>query len=306
MWHGISSRKMQCDQSHQIKENNFLNIYSERPHFWLGRLHTVPWSGTSFSPACPGIATWTWLSRKQTALGFLPRSLRISNEQTKTAAYFSVVRPIIEYCSTVWNPHTKEYINKVEMVQPRAARYVTNRYHNTSSATSMLEHLEWASLDSWRAKNQLTMLFKIIHGIGDIPACYYLVPASTRTWPQHSLKFYQIPASSDYYKFSFFTRTIRHWNSLPASVADWSSQFGILQTGALLFVNINYPAWPCKYTLVISLSYAVVDFVCPGGGLKSENALAKSFSKLLVFSWLSITRRITCIIATWHKHWNRI
>ena len=139
-----------------------------------------------------------------------------SNEQTKSAAYFSMVRPIIEYCLTVWSPHTKEYVSKVEMVQRHAARYVTNRYRNTSSVTSMLDHLDWESLEARRAKTQLIMLFKIIHGLVDIPAEDYLVPASTRTRSQLSLKFLQIPVSSDYYKFSFFPRTICRWNSLPA------------------------------------------------------------------------------------------
>ena len=45
----------------------------------------------------------------------------------------------------------------------------------------MLDHLDWESLEAWRAKTQLTMLFKIIHGLADIPAEDYLVPASTRT-----------------------------------------------------------------------------------------------------------------------------
>ena len=70
------------------------------------------------------------------------------------------------------------------------------------------------------AKTQLTMLFKIIHGLVDIPAEDYLVPASTRTRSQHSLKFLQIPVSSDYYKFSFFPRTFCRWNSVPANVAE--------------------------------------------------------------------------------------
>ena len=136
------------------------------------------------------------VKKANSTLGFLLRNLRISNEQTKLAAYFSMVNPIIEYCSTVWSPHTKEYVSKVEMVQRRAARYVTNRYHNTSSVTSMLDHLDWESLEAWRAKTQLTMLFKIIHGLVDILAEDYLVPGSTRTRSQHSLKFLQIPVSS--------------------------------------------------------------------------------------------------------------
>jgi hypothetical protein len=35
----------------------------------------------------------------------------------------------------------KSDINKIEMVQRRAVRYVTNRLHNTSSVGDMLQHL---------------------------------------------------------------------------------------------------------------------------------------------------------------------
>ena len=160
------------------------------------------------------------VKKANSTLGFLRRNLRVSNEETKSAAYFSMVRPILEYSSTIWSPYTKDYIHKIEMVQRRAARYVTNRYRNTSSVTSMIEHLEWESLEARRAKHQLTMLFKIIHDLVDIPANGYLTPASNRTRSQHSLKFRQIPTSSDYYKFSFFPRSVCHWNSLPANVAE--------------------------------------------------------------------------------------
>ena len=116
------------------------------------------------------------VKKANSTLGFLRRYFRISNELTKSAAYFYIVRPIIEYCSTVWSPHTKGYVSIVEMVQQRAARYVTNRYRNTSGVTSMLDHVEWESLEARHAKTQLTMLFKIIHGLVDIPTVDYLVP----------------------------------------------------------------------------------------------------------------------------------
>ena len=149
----------------------------------------------------------------------LQRNLRISNEKTKSSAYISLVRPSLEYCSSIWNPYTREQTRKLEMVQRRAARFVTHRYHNTSSVTSMLDHLEWETLESRRTKNQLTMLFKIIHGLVDIPASDYITPANTRTRSSHSLKFRQFSSSSDYFKFSFFPRSVSHWNKLPATVA---------------------------------------------------------------------------------------
>ena len=172
-------------------------------------------------------STFSWnrhidqtVKKANSMVGFLRRNLRVSSEATKASAYYSMVRPLLEYCSTVWSPHTKEYIQKIEMVQRRAARYVTNRYHNTSSVTSMLDHLEWETLESRRTKNQLIMFFKIVHGLVDIPADKYLTPASTRTRSRHSLKYRQIPTSSDYYKHSFFPQTVCLWNSLPATVAE--------------------------------------------------------------------------------------
>ena len=142
-----------------------------------------------------------------------------------------MVRPLLEYCSTVWSPHTKEYIQKIEMVRRRAARYVTNRYHNTSSVTSMLDHLEWETLES-RTKNQLIMFLKIVHGFVDMPTDKYLTPASSRTRSRHSLKYRQIPTSSDNYEHSFFPQTVSRWNSLPAIVAE-APLFVTFQTGAL-------------------------------------------------------------------------
>ena len=39
-------------------------------------------------------------------LGFLKRNRKINNPSIKSNAYKSLVRPILEYCSTAWDPHT--------------------------------------------------------------------------------------------------------------------------------------------------------------------------------------------------------
>ena len=136
------------------------------------------------------------IKKGNSMIGFLRRNLKVSNESTKTAAYLSLVRPIQEYCCTVCSPYTQDYINKLKMVQHRTARYVTNRLHNTSSVTSMLEHLEWESLESRRVKYQLTMLFQIINDLVDIPPEQYLTEASTRTRSHHSHKFRHVVTTS--------------------------------------------------------------------------------------------------------------
>ena len=51
------------------------------------------------------------------SLGFLKRNLKTSNTNIKSQAYLSLVRPKLEYACSVWNPHTAEHCNKIEMVQ---------------------------------------------------------------------------------------------------------------------------------------------------------------------------------------------
>ena len=109
---------------------------------------------------------------------------------------------------------------KLEMVQRRAARYATNRYHNTSSVSEMLDHLNWETLESRRTKAQLTMMFRIVNSLVDVPLEQYLTPASSRTRSAHSHKFRQISTTTSYYKNSFFPRTIITWNSLSPAIAE--------------------------------------------------------------------------------------
>ena len=153
-------------------------------------------------------------------LGFLRRNMQVKTQDTKASAYFALVRPNLEYCSNVWSPYTDQAKDKIEMAQRRAARYATNRYRNKSSVTDMLEDLSWETLETRRAKSQVTMMYKITHGLVDIPAADFVTPASTRTRAHHSMKLRQISTSSDSFENSFFPCTIPLWNSLPAAVAE--------------------------------------------------------------------------------------
>jgi hypothetical protein len=98
-------------------------------------------------------------------MSFLKRNLNIRNANIKEKAYKSLVRPTLEYACTTWDPYPKEDNNRSEMVQRRAARYVVNRYHNTSSVTSMLEELKWPTLEERRQRTRLVLMYKIVNGL---------------------------------------------------------------------------------------------------------------------------------------------
>ena len=79
----------------------------------------------------------------------------------KEAAYKGLVRPVLEYGSSVWDPHTHGLQQELEKVQNRAARFVTGNYvFETGSMTGILGQLKWESLKKTRKDSRLILLYK--------------------------------------------------------------------------------------------------------------------------------------------------
>ena len=160
------------------------------------------------------------VAKSSNTLNFLRRNLRIRNTRVKAQAYKSLVRPLLEYSCTAWDPYTKQLINKLEMVQHRAARFALDRYHHTDSVSAMLKSLSWPTLAQRRLQCRLSMFYKIHYDLVAVDSGRFLVPkrhtSPTRT--ENSLA-YNIPQSrTEYHRNSFFPRTVRSWNLLPNSV----------------------------------------------------------------------------------------
>ena len=61
-------------------------------------------------------------------LCFLRRTLFSCPQNVEEAAYKGMVRPTLEYGSSVWDPHPGKLKKELEKVQNRAARFVTRNY----------------------------------------------------------------------------------------------------------------------------------------------------------------------------------
>ena len=167
-------------------------------------------------------------------LGFIRRNLRVNSKSVKELAYTMLVRPKLEYASTVWDPYKQDQIANLEKVQRRAARVVTNRHRNTSSVTDMLESLGWQSLEKRRKVARLTLLYKILSNCVNIHSDQLkpTIIRSRRTSVAHPRQLERCPCKKDLRLNAFFPRSIREWNSLPENVvtAESSAQFCQLLT----------------------------------------------------------------------------
>ena len=110
-------------------------------------------------------------------LGFIRRNLKYAPLPAKELAYKSFVRPQLEYCCSIWDPHQATIKNKIEMVQRRAARFVTKRYNNRSSVGDMLYNLGWDTLQERRRQIKMCLMYKIVNHQVSIDVTSYIKPS---------------------------------------------------------------------------------------------------------------------------------
>ena len=97
--------------------------------------------------------------KPNSSLGFLRRNLYNCSEQIKTQAYYSLVRPNLEYACSVWEPHTQKNIQSIEKVQPRAARFVKKCNQRTpGTITSLIEELKMAVIGTEKETKKINQL----------------------------------------------------------------------------------------------------------------------------------------------------
>ena len=148
------------------------------------------------------------------SLAFLRRNLYNYPSHTKAQSYQTLVRPILDYASSTWDPYTQSSINKLEGVQYRAARFVTGDYGTTSSVSEMVSNLGWETLQDRRTKAKMVMMYRITYGLIDIFFITILHPANFSTRVK-SVRCLQPYCRTDAYRCSFFPLGIRLWNQLP-------------------------------------------------------------------------------------------
>lgn len=191
-------------------KNKALATTQSHPYLGVELHHKLNWG--------PHIAKITGKANR--ILGFLRRNLKNCTRQVKEKTYQAMVRPHIEYASTVWDPYTKDHINQINMVQRRAARFVLHRYGRLDSPTQMLNQLGWPSPVRRRTEFRLIFLYKIIYHLVAVPSYYLPPPAQTRTRSSHTLKFQRYQPNIQAFQYSLLPRTIPTWNNLPASVVS--------------------------------------------------------------------------------------
>ena len=128
----------------------------------------------------------------------------------------SMIRPRLEYAETVWSPHKKKNIRKVERVQRAATKMVPEL--RELSYEERLRKLGLLTLESRRERGDLISVYKMVNGIDRIGEdLLKLDNGSTRG---HSKKLKKERCVRDIKKYSFPHRVVDAWNGLEESVVQ--------------------------------------------------------------------------------------
>ena len=112
-----------------------------------------------------------------TSINIIFRCFDTAHVPALIIAYKSFVRPILEYCSTVWNPYipNRHYLRLTDQIE-RVQRYFTRRVYyqcKLDCSHDYLQRLKFLNLESLelrRLYNDLIMVYKIVHGLVNINA----------------------------------------------------------------------------------------------------------------------------------------
>ena len=145
--------------------------------------------------------------------------------------------PILEYASIIWSPYYDKYVNKLEAVQRRMARFVCNEYGSVS-VTNLLKNLSLPTLQQRRICNRGIMLYKILNKQVEVPITSTIFRPNISSTRGNNRRFIQLQCLLDCYNNSFFPDAIRIWNSLPQQLID--------SPNVELFRNGIYRYYNCK------------------------------------------------------------
>ena len=172
-------------------------------------------------------------------LGVIRRSFDHLTPATFVQLYKSLVRPILEYGHSVWQPRHKRLCSDVEDVQRRATKLIASL--KDKPYPERLATLKLPSLEYRRNRGDLIDVYKYIHGIynTDRPQFQLFQGRDTRG---NSLKLAKRHCRLNVRSNFFSNRVITAWNSLPNSVVTAPSINAFKNR-----LDANWDMLPTKY-----------------------------------------------------------
>ena len=156
------------------------------------------------------------ITKASQRVGLIRRSFKHMDKHMFLTLYKSLVRPVLEYCSTVWCTNTKTMSEKLERVQRRATKIVTQI--SNLDYPSRLKRLNLPSLVYRRRRADVLQIYRILSGIDHLNSNLIVQLDNSNRTRGHSKKLIKPRVTSTIKQHTLGYRVIQDWNSLPEEV----------------------------------------------------------------------------------------
>ena len=152
------------------------------------------------------------ISKANSRLGLIKNTFTNKTAKIIIPLYKSLVRPLLEYCVSIWNPNLRKDIIEIEKVQRRATKLIPQI--KDLPYPNRLKFLHLDSLLFRRKRQDMIQVFRMLRRIDNIDHNIYFNMNDASTTRGHSLKILKPRASTSLRLNSFSHRVINDWNSL--------------------------------------------------------------------------------------------
>ena len=152
------------------------------------------------------------ISKANQRIGIIRRNFKFLNQNSFLTIYNSMVRPILEYASSVWYTMYKQDSEAIEKVQRRATKLLLHL--RKLPYPERLRRLNLPSLVYRRRIADLIQVYRIIHQIDIINSQEFFSFTKDNVTRGHSLKLSKDRAKSKLGQRVFSSRVVHDWNSL--------------------------------------------------------------------------------------------
>ena len=158
----ISNKHAPLNSTYKI-DNCIINKVKSAKYLGITVAHNLSWKEHITKITSKANSTHGFLSpvKPTQHMVFLQHNLRQCSTNIKSLAILQYVRPILEYASVFWSPHIQSQNNSLEVVQQvcKAACFIFSSFTRSTSVTSLLEALDWPTLEVRRINACLSKCF---------------------------------------------------------------------------------------------------------------------------------------------------
>jgi hypothetical protein len=161
------------------------------------------------------------INKANRIMAVIRRTYSYLDDDSFLLLYKGLVRPHLEYCNQVWQPHLHKHTDSIENVQRRATKLIPG--YRDLSYEERLRKLKLPTLAFRRIRGDMIEAYKIITGKYDTTLRHDSIRFNQHQTRGHKYKLEKPFARTNLRKYSFFHRIVDPWNNLPSSVVEADS-----------------------------------------------------------------------------------